>query len=585
MAKVGIKKGATDVSLLLFIQDATETTGVGLAGLAYNSAGLVCYYCRPGSAAAQLTLATQTVTGSHSDGGFVEVHATNMPGVYRLDLSDAIVASGVNSVALLLHGATDMAPVPIEIELLAYDPQDVVRMGLTALPNAAAEAAGGLFTRGTGAGQINQPANGLIDANVERWNNTSVPAEHSAGYPIVTVKDGSGTGEINTNGGKVVGVELVDTLTTYTGNTPQTGDAYARIGANGAGLSAVPWNAAWDTEVQSEVDDAIKALHLDHLVVDTGTVIDLGANTTIYFDATLANNTATAQHSGNILVFTSGANNRTSKRINILNASGSADVGVNLYDVTAERLPVAPSAGDTFVIFALRDEKMRGTDSAAQAAFYTSTRAGYLDLLNTNLDATVSSRATQTSVDDLPTNAELGTALAAADDATLAAVAAVQTTVDDIPTNAELAAALATADDATLAAIAALDAKVDTVDTVADGIKAKTDLLAFTGGDVHATLDGEAVTVGTNNDKTGYALTSAERNSIADALLVRDVDQVEASAALHSLASVILKTVSRTRKNGAAVETFRTDGTTLHLSQPITQDATLDPITEYGVGV
>lgn len=33
----------------------------------------------------------------------------------------------------------------------------------TALPNAAAEAAGGLFTRGTGAGQINQDANGRVD--------------------------------------------------------------------------------------------------------------------------------------------------------------------------------------------------------------------------------------------------------------------------------------------------------------------------------------------------------------------------------------------------------------------------------------
>jgi hypothetical protein len=36
----------------------------------------------------------------------------------------------------------------------------------TALPNAAAEAAGGLITRGTGAGQVNQDANGRIDVNV-----------------------------------------------------------------------------------------------------------------------------------------------------------------------------------------------------------------------------------------------------------------------------------------------------------------------------------------------------------------------------------------------------------------------------------
>jgi len=47
------------------------------------------------------------------------------------------------------------------------------------------------------------------------------------------------------------------------------------------------------------------------------------------------------------------------------------------------------------------------------------------------------------------------------------------------------------------------------VDTEVAGIKAKTDGLNFTGTDVKATLDGETVTVGANNDKTGYALTVA----------------------------------------------------------------------------
>uniref|UniRef100_A0A6M3KA82 Uncharacterized protein n=1 Tax=viral metagenome TaxID=1070528 RepID=A0A6M3KA82_9ZZZZ len=40
----------------------------------------------------------------------------------------------------------------------------------------------------------------------------------------------------------------------------------AEIGAAGAGLSAVPWNSNWDTEVQSEVDDALVANNLDHLM-------------------------------------------------------------------------------------------------------------------------------------------------------------------------------------------------------------------------------------------------------------------------------------------------------------------------------
>ena len=43
-----------------------------------------------------------------------------------------------------------------------------------------------------------------LDVNVEEWNATTVPAEHTAGYPVVTVKDGTGTGEIDTLSGKVL---------------------------------------------------------------------------------------------------------------------------------------------------------------------------------------------------------------------------------------------------------------------------------------------------------------------------------------------------------------------------------------------
>jgi hypothetical protein len=62
----------------------------------------------------------------------------------------------------------------------------------------------------------------------------------------------------------------------------------------------------------------------------------------------------------------------------------------------------------------------------------------------------------------------------------ITATDAILTAVGDVPTNAELATALGTADDATLTAIAAVDTKLDTLDTVADAIKAKTDSLTFT---------------------------------------------------------------------------------------------------------
>ncbi len=41
-------------------------------------------------------------------------------------------------------------------------------------------------------------------ADVVRWNGTAVAAPHTAGYPAVTIKDGTGTGEIDTASGKVL---------------------------------------------------------------------------------------------------------------------------------------------------------------------------------------------------------------------------------------------------------------------------------------------------------------------------------------------------------------------------------------------
>jgi len=59
--------------------------------------------------------------------------------------------------------------------------------------------------------------------------------------------------------------DAVATVTSLTGHTPQTGDSFARIGAAGASLTLVPWNPAWDTEVESECNDALVAIHLDHM--------------------------------------------------------------------------------------------------------------------------------------------------------------------------------------------------------------------------------------------------------------------------------------------------------------------------------
>ena len=115
--KLALTGGTTSVTLLVFIQDTTSATGAGLTGLVFNTASLTAYYARPGAAAAAITLATQTVAGAFSSGGFVEVDATNMPGVYRFDIPDAALAAGVSSVVAMLKGAANMAPLLLEIQL------------------------------------------------------------------------------------------------------------------------------------------------------------------------------------------------------------------------------------------------------------------------------------------------------------------------------------------------------------------------------------------------------------------------------------------------------------------------------------
>lgn len=81
------------------------------------------------------------------------------------------------------------------------------------------------------------------------------------------------------------------------------------------------------------------------------------------------------------------------------------------------------------------------------------------------------------------------------------------------------------------------------------------------------------------------ALAADAAIEIADAILVRDMDQVEGSAPIHSLTTAILKAVSRVVDNAGTLETYETDESTLHMSQTITTNPTGDPIDELSGSV
>lgn len=73
-----------------------SSTGLPKTGLVFNSGGALAYYTRPRASATAITLATQTVTGAWSAGGFVEVDAVNAKGLYRLDLPTAATATAAD---------------------------------------------------------------------------------------------------------------------------------------------------------------------------------------------------------------------------------------------------------------------------------------------------------------------------------------------------------------------------------------------------------------------------------------------------------------------------------------------------------
>lgn len=155
------------------------------------------------------------------------------------------------------------------------------------------------------------------------------------------------------------------TVTTLTGHTAQTGDNYARlgapagasiaadiavieaqtddIGAAGAGLTAIPWNSAWDAEVQSECADALNAIDLDHLIQ-----ISAGAE---------------EPTDGSYL-----------DQIMHKDASQTFDATTDSLEAIRDTAPLGTA--------------MRGTDNAALAATalsnatWTDARAGYLDNIN-----------------------------------------------------------------------------------------------------------------------------------------------------------------------------------------------------------
>lgn len=115
-----------DYTVLVFIPDSSSTTGAGKTGLDDTKIDLA--YSRVETdndvtCADVAPAALTALTDAHTDWGFFEVDSANAPGLYRLDIADAVFATGAWSAVVTITDAAsnNVPPVNIEFQLVGLN--------------------------------------------------------------------------------------------------------------------------------------------------------------------------------------------------------------------------------------------------------------------------------------------------------------------------------------------------------------------------------------------------------------------------------------------------------------------------------
>lgn len=248
------KRGSTSNMLRVFIPDNTSTTGAGLTGLTSASTNLVIAYIRELDSAAVsytganietvTTIGTYQAPSTSSKIRFKAMDATNFPGVYEIHFHDSSTAFGTgdtsqNITVNILETSTTalkIGPNMTMVSLIPWDFQDGVRLGLTALPNAAAAASGGLHILGVNAIAVSYTA-GVTISNA---SGDALVISSSGGNGNGLNVSGNGTGD----GAKITGGATGRGLHALGGATSGAGFRAEGQGAGASGIHALGFGAS-----------------------------------------------------------------------------------------------------------------------------------------------------------------------------------------------------------------------------------------------------------------------------------------------------------------------------------------------------
>lgn len=182
-----IKAGTTSLIRLVEIRDRSGEPCTGL-----QPADMVCAYLREGASdPVEVTLAAGT-PGVWTSGGWVEADAASMPGVYQFGVPNAAIAAGTRAVKIRFWDVADQIyERTIDMRIVAYDPDDGARAGLSSIPNASPGQSGGLPVLSAGltvaatvSGSATASALADLQADVTEIRETDLPAISAAATAI-----------------------------------------------------------------------------------------------------------------------------------------------------------------------------------------------------------------------------------------------------------------------------------------------------------------------------------------------------------------------------------------------------------------
>lgn len=118
---MNVVAGKLNVSLYFYVQQDASAANPGEphTGMLFSDLDSASYMRQGGLRVDVTPITLGTVDAVHANGGFVEVDATNMPGVYRFDPPDAAFVAGVDQViATIVPAASENATVaPLLVDL------------------------------------------------------------------------------------------------------------------------------------------------------------------------------------------------------------------------------------------------------------------------------------------------------------------------------------------------------------------------------------------------------------------------------------------------------------------------------------